>query len=107
MVPPLLLFLKDSREVRLFGTVAELESAVEAADVMNGEYEAFDSSGRRLSLRVDERQCPRAAAGERAEEDMRQLILSYYSENKELFLHDMPLSSLVYALKILYNCKKR
>ena len=52
--------LLDSREVRLFSDLRSLKSAVEAADVLNGEYRAYDSIGCEVSLSVDATGTPRA-----------------------------------------------
>lgn len=102
MSPPFLLFLKDSREVDLFSDVVRLEGSIEAVDVANGEYEAFDAEGRRLHLTVDSDGLPRIVPGDLEEEAARRLILEFYSENPQ-FRSAQTLKDLITALSILYD----
>lgn len=53
MQPPLLLFLKNAQEIQLFRRMEDLESSIEAIDVINQEYEAIDAAGRRITLVVN------------------------------------------------------
>ena len=103
MHPPLLLFLKDSREVRLYNTLPELESSVEAIDVINSEYEAFDAQGQRIDLFVDQYNAPRGKLGSLEPNAARMLILSYYSKENPAFSPALTVEELVRTLIVLYS----
>ena len=103
---PLLLFLKDSREVRLFSELAELESAIEAIDVINGEYEAFDAQGRRVNLFVDQYEAPRVELGGLEPDAASALILSYYGADNPAFRPTFDLEELVHALVGIYGYRQ-
>ena len=49
--PPI--FIDEHGDIRAFGSVAEAAADLEAIDVLNGEYEAFDSNGQPLVLRAE------------------------------------------------------
>ena len=106
MVPPFLLALKDSQEVRLFRNLTQLESSIEAVDVLQGEYEAFDAVGRRIKLIVDEYGAPRAEPGTADQEAARALILEYYTAANPSFRPTMTLDELVKSLSDLYGYDK-
>lgn len=103
MKPPLLLFLKDTKEIKLFGELRKLESDIEAIDVLNDEYEAFDSTGVKITLTVDSYGAPRGEAGSANEELARRMILEYYAPWNLHFRPEMSLRELVGALKTLYG----
>lgn len=86
----------------LFRTISNLESQLEAVDVANGEYEAFDALGTRLNLIVDEQGWSRAIPAESDPEAARALIAEWYAENPR-FKPDMILTQLVAELQALYR----
>lgn len=47
------IIIDEHGDLDVFRDVAAAESSLEAIDVRNGEYEAFDASGQRLSLTVE------------------------------------------------------
>lgn len=99
-----MLFLKDSKEVRLFGSLSQLESHIEAIDVINGEYEAFSSDGRRINLVAEN--ALSAPRGEPAEIDpsrARRLILDYHSKLDERFSEVKSLEDLISDLVWFYG----
>jgi|SRR5919198_361169 hypothetical protein len=49
-MPPII--VAEGRDVQLFPSVERAENALEAVDVLNGIYEAFDVNARPLTLRV-------------------------------------------------------
>lgn len=60
-MPPFVLCLLDLGEIRLFADLRALESSIEATDVANREYLAYDSEGSVLHLTVDNFGAPRAS----------------------------------------------
>lgn len=51
---PVFVCAKDSGEIASFRSVHELQAHVEAIDIENDEYDAWDLSGRRVDLTVQE-----------------------------------------------------
>jgi hypothetical protein len=49
--PPII--VNENGDITAFESVTAAESYLEAVDVLNNEYEAFDSTGRRMTLRAD------------------------------------------------------
>ncbi len=52
---PIFVFDVNGNDVAAYSSVAEAEDHLEAIDVRNGEYEAFDAEGRLLHLTVEKR----------------------------------------------------
>ena len=103
MKPPFILCLLDSEEIRLFQTLLSLESSIEAIDVSNGEYKAFDSSGQVLDLAVDEFGAPHAIPSEQIRHDeLRNWILRAYSSSPSVAL-STDLEGAIDALKAIYR----
>lgn len=98
-----MLCLKDSREIMLFNTASALESHIEAIDVINDEYLAYDSSGLELELSVNAHGAPKVAPSpEHHPEQLRSIILSYYESNP-FFSEERTLKELVTELKRVYR----
>jgi hypothetical protein len=51
---PVLVLEKDSGDVMRFNSAAEMQKQLERIDIENEEYLAWDSSGRRISMTVEE-----------------------------------------------------
>lgn len=82
MDTPLILCLLDSGEILLFRNLESLESAIEAVDVLNGEYRAYDASGRVLDLSVDKFGAPRALLSTLSgEAQLKSWIVDNYATN--------------------------
>ncbi len=52
---PIFVFDVNGKDVAAYASVAEAEGHLEAVDVRNSEYEAFDAEGRLLHLTVEKR----------------------------------------------------
>jgi lipase chaperone LimK len=103
MHPPLLLCLKDSREIMLFNTASALESHIEAIDVINDEYLAYDSSGLELELSVNAHGATTVGRSpEHRPDRLRSIILSYYESNP-FFSEERTLAELNAELKQIYR----
>lgn len=99
-MPPYILCLLDSGEVRLFPNLASLESQIEAIDVENREYSAYDSLGREVELSVDTTfDIPRAKLTDVMKaEQLRGWIFDCYHENREI-AEAKELSEMIEVLK--------
>lgn len=102
-MPPYILCLLDSREIMLFPDLGSLESAIEAIDVKNLEYLAYDSAGYVLDLTVDEFGAPRArqSAVSKAE-DLRSWIVENYGPYSQVRKQDT-LPKMISVLKSIYK----
>ena len=100
---PLLRCLLDSEEIQLFPTLSSLESSIEAIDILNGEYRAFDASGQLLDLTVDRYGAPRAIPSGRVDDgELRDYILKHYSSSASV-VSSTNLDQAVDALKTIYR----
>lgn len=101
-MPPFVLCLLDSGEVRLFPDLPALESAIEAIDVVNREYLAYDSVGFVVDLAVDGLGAPKAALSSvRNPADLRAWILTSY-RSVPTIAERQTLSEMIGSLKTIY-----
>ena len=102
-MPPFLLCLLDSSEVRLFLDLRMLESSIESTDVLNQEYLAYDSLGRVVDLTVDPLGVARASLSNvHRPSDLRTWILTNYRSDSEISDgHTLP--EMISSLKSIYR----
>ena len=103
MVQPIILCLLDSGEIRMFPTLELLESAIEAVDVVNGEYRAYDSAGLVVELTVDQLGAPRAFLSNVSNEtELRSWIFNQYESNPAI-RQGSTLAEMVKVLQEIYK----
>jgi hypothetical protein len=103
MHPPIILCLLDTGEVKLFRDLWSLEAGIEAVDVINREYMAFDAVGAVIDLTAHHqwgtaRASVSAISGEGI---LRGWILKNYSSNQES-CHAKTLAEMVKVLMRIY-----
>lgn len=102
-MPPFVLCLLDSGEVRLFRDLRSLESAIEAIDVVNHEYLAYDSTGVVVDLIVDSLGAPKASVSSLgAASDLEAWILNNYRSVAKIS-GSQTLPEMIGALKSIYR----
>lgn len=102
-MPPFVLCLLDSGEVQLFPDLRTLESSIEATDVVNREYLAYDSVGLVVNLTVDRLGAPRASISSLAgASDLRAWILHNYRSASEI-ADSQSLPEMIGTLKTIYR----
>jgi hypothetical protein len=103
LMPPFVLCLLDSGEVLLFPDLLTLETGIEATDVANREYLAYDSLGCVVNLTVDSLGAPRAILStvQRAS-DLREWILDKYGAFAEIS-DVQTLPEMISSLKEVYR----
>jgi hypothetical protein len=96
--PPFLLFILDSPEIQIYSNLADLLVQIEAIDVSDGVYEAYDSEGMRLELLVDDNEFPAAKPANLEPDALKAKIVKFYGQEHPELTGELGLLGMVAAL---------